>query len=468
MTQVAKKKFEMPHIYILLSLVIAIAAVLTWVLPAGEFERVEIEVNGRARTVVVPGTWHQVEQRPVGPFRAVMAIYDGMVNAGDIIFFIFISFAAIGLLLSTGAFNGLVAALLRVFKGKSRAVIIPVFMTLFGILASVIGVSEEALPFVPLFVGISIAMGYDAIVGCAIVSLACAIGYAGAAMNPFTVGIAQGIAQLPPLSGAWYRIICHAVMLVVACVYTIRYALKIQAVPQASIVYGEVDVKEFGADEKTLSETKFGLQQKLVLLVFLATIAVFVWGTVKLDWYFGEIATAFLIMAVVVGVIMRWSPNDIAGKIAVNFGTIAMACMMVGIARGIKVVLESGHVIDTVVYGMSVPLQKLPTWLAGEAMLVIQTLLNFLIPSGSGQAMVSMPIMAPLSDILGISRQVAVLAFQFGDGLTNVMWPTTFAPVIAALAGIKLERWWAWFGKLFLLLVLTQAVLIAIAIAIGY
>jgi uncharacterized ion transporter superfamily protein YfcC len=165
---------------------------------------------------------------------------------------------------------------------------------------------------------------------------------------------------------------------------------------------------------------------------------------------------------------MGWGPNFVADKMVSGFGEITMACMMLGIARGIPVVLSQGRIIDTVVYGMAQPLAGLPAWLAGEAMLIFQTLLNFLIPSGSGQASTSMPIMAPLSDLLGVSRQMAVLAFQFGDGISNILWPTAFAPVVAGLGGVRLGTWWRWFAPLFMLILLTQMALVAIGTAIGW
>ena len=186
-----KKKFRLPHIFVLLTAIIVVCAVATWILPAGEFDR---QVNEAGTEVVVPGTYHTVDSSPVGPFETVKAIYNGMLNGGGVIFFVFIAYAAIGLIISTGAFNGLVAGLLKILQGKARAIIIPVFILVLGCASSTIGVFEEAFPFIPIFVGIAIAMGYDAVVGLAIVALGVGLGYSGAVMNPFTVGMAQSIA----------------------------------------------------------------------------------------------------------------------------------------------------------------------------------------------------------------------------------------------------------------------------------
>lgn len=458
-----KKSKKLPHIYVLLMLIIVVCAAASWILPAGEFERA---ANESGRVLVVPGTYHAVEPSPVGPFEMLQSIYNGMVDAGGVVFFVFMAYASIGLIISTGAFNGLVAGLLKHIKGNARVIIIPIFITLIGVASSTIGLFEETFPFIPIFVGIACAMGYDAIVGLAIVALGAGLGYAGAVMNPFTVGMAQSIADLPVMSGAGFRIFCHIAMIIVASIYTMRYASKIQADPTKSLLHG-TSMGKLMVDPDAVEQHPFGIREKLVLLTLAVGIAVIVLGTKLYGWYFAELCAVFLAMGIISSLIMGWSPNVIAEKIAASFTDIAMACMMIGIARGILIVLNEGKIIDTIVYGLSIPLSALPRWLAGEAMLLVQTLLNFLIPSGSGQAVISIPIMAPLADLLNIPRQMAVLAFQFGDGLSNLMWPTAFAPVICGIAGVKIDRWWKWFVPLFGMLILTQMVLIAIGIAIG-
>ena len=458
------KKSRIPHIYVLLFGIILCCVLASWILPAGEFDR---QPNAAGRMLVVPGTYHTVEANRIGLFQGLIDIYNGMVDAGGVVFFVFISYAAIGLIIKSGAFNGLVGSMLKRLTGNSKVMIIPLFMILVGSTSSTIGLFEETLPFIPIFVGIAMAMGYDAIVGMAIISLAAGIGYSGAAMNPFTVGIAQGIAEIQPMSGAGYRVFCHLAMVAVASIYTMRYALKVQKDPTKSLVHGD-DFGDLRMDPEDLVKHPFGVREKLVLLVLVLGIGAIVAGSKLKGWYFPELCAVFLIMGLLSSAIMGWRPNDVATKVADSFAEIAMACLMIGLARGILVVLKDGKIIDTVVYGLSMPLSALPRWMAAEFMLVIQTLLNFLIPSGSGQAATSMPIMAPLSDLLGISRQVAVLAFQFGDGLSNILWPTAFMPVICGLAKIRIDKWLRWFVPLFGLLFLTQMGCIALALAINY
>lgn len=458
-----KKKFELPHIYVLLSAIIIVCTILTWTLPTGEFLR---KANEAGIEVAVPGTYHLVDRSPVGFFDMVQSFYKGMVDAGPVIFFVFVSFSSIGLILETGAINGLIANILRNSKDKTQIMIIPIFITLIGIASSTIGVFEEMMPFIPVFAGICVAMGYDAIVGMSIVALGTAIGYSGAIVNPFTVGMAQSIAGLPQLSGAWYRIICHVVLIIVGSIYTIRYAHKVKNNPQNSFVYGDSNKHELTSDE--LASYKFGIREKLVLLILATGIGVIVYGSYNYGWYFNETNAVFLLMGISSALVMGWNFTKIAENISKSFTDVAMACMMIGIARGILIVLKDGNIIDTIVYGLSIPLSYLPKVLMGPAMLIFQTILNFFIPSGSGQAVTSMPIMAPLADLLGISRQVSVLAFQFGDGFSNIVWPTAFAPIVCGIAGVKLEKWWKFILPLFGLIVIAQSVLLMIAIIINY
>ena len=454
-----KRKFKLPHIFVLLTGIIIVCAILTWILPAGEFDR---QTNAAGTEVVVPGTYHTVDSSPVGPFETLKSLYNGMLNGGGVIFFVFIAYASIGLIISTGAFNGLVAGLLKVLKGKARAVIIPIFILVLGCISSTIGVFEEAFPFIPIFVGIAIAMGYDALVGLGIVALGVGLGYSGAVMNPFTVGMAQDIAGIPQMSGIGFRIICHVVMIIVASTLLIRYALKVQADPTKSYVYGD-DFSHMEMDPQGIEHHSFGIREKAVLAVLALGVVVIVWGVKTKGWYFEDLSAVFLLMGIISSFIMGWGPDTIAQKMAASFTDIAVACMIIGFSRGILVVLQSGHIIDTIVYGISIPLGKFPAWIASELMLVVQTLLNFLIPSGSGQAVTSMPIMAPLADLIGVSRQVSVLAFQFGDGLSNIIWPTAMAPIMCGIAGIKIEKWWKLIVPIFLALIVTQGVLIAVA-----
>ena len=461
-----KKKFNLPHTFIILFAIIVLCAVMTWIIPAGSFDYME---NADGRSVAIAGTWHTVDDvSPVGPFRVFELVYEGMVDAADIAFLVFITYASVVFVIKSGAFDGAVAALLKVFKGKSSLVTIPVFMLVIGLGSSTIGMFEEWLPFIPVFAAIYVGMGYDALVGLAVIAFGAGMGYSGAMMNPFTVGVAQGIAEVTYMSGSGYRLICHLCMWAVASAFTMRYANKVKDDPTKSYLYG-TKLEELTVDKKVdVENLEFGIKQKLVLADLIIVILIVVWGVIKAGWYFSQICAIFIIMAIICAIIMKWDLNTIGTTFATGFQEATTAAIMIGIARGVKLVLVEGGIIDTVVYGFTLPLSHLPAWLCAIAMLIMQTLLNFFIPSGSGQAAVSMPIMAPVADLLGLTRDTAVLAFQFGDGLSNIIWPTAYAAVMAGLAGVPLEKWWKFAFKLFGLIVVVQAILMVVAVVINF
>lgn len=460
-----KKRFQLPHIYVLLFCIITIVTILTWIVPAGSFEYVVDEVTGK--TVAVPDSYHTIESSPVGPFKMFQLIYAGYSDAASIIFFVFISYASVGIVIASGCFNGLVAAMLKIFKGKFRVAIIPIFMLIIGLCSSTVGLFEEWYPFIPVFAGISVAMGFDAIVGMGIVCIGAAVGYSGAMFNPFTVGIAQGIAEVPLFSGVGFRFASHMAMLAVSATMICRYALKVQADPTKSVLYGETINLDLNT-EADVTNAPFGIREKSILAILIGSIVVMVYGCKVYGWYFQELSAVFLIMGIICALIQGWGPNTIATKMSISYGNVARACMTIGLSRGILLILKSSNLIDTVVYYVSRPLSAFPEWLSGVSMLVIQTLLNCIIPSGSGQAATIMPIMTPIADMLNVARDTAVLAFQFGDGVSNILWPTAAVATICALGGIKIEKWWKFFVPIFCGIFTSQVVMMIIAVLIRF
>ncbi|PIE54053.1 MAG: C4-dicarboxylate ABC transporter [Dethiosulfovibrio peptidovorans] len=453
----------MPHVYVLLISLTIVVALASWVLPAGEFKREMSEAVHR--TVVVPGSYAPVESTPVGPFQTFIAIQKGMIDAAAIVFFVFLAYASWFVVLETKALNAFIGWLLRLFDDKSDYILV-VFVYVFGMMASVFGMFEETFGFIPLFVGMAIAMGYDAIVGLATVGLAIGIGYTAAVMNPFTVILAQNFSGLPFLSGWQFRIVTWVVMEALASWWIVRYARRIRKDPSSGYMMG-LDMGDLQLDHDELVNTPFNAQNSAICGVVVVAIAILVWGVTQKGWYFNELVGTFVAMGVVCGFIGGFSPNKLADAYVRGFKDIVFGAMLIGLSRGVLIVLNEGHIIDTVVYYLSLPLQGLPRWLAAEGMLVVQNLINFVIPSGSGQAVVTMPIMAPLSDVLGISRQVAVLAFQFGDGLSNLMWPTALIPVMCAIAHVPLTKWYRFFVPFFLIALLFQGLFVAAAVALG-
>lgn len=458
-TRIAK----VPHTFVLLFALIIVAVIGSYIIPAGEFDRVKDEKSGK--TVVVPGTYHKVEQNPQSAFDTFIAVQKGSIDAADVIFFIFFVYASFYIVLQTGALHSFIGWLLRVLKGK-EIIIIPIFMYIFALGGSVFGMYEETFGFIPLFVGLAIALGYDAVVGMSIVALGVAMGFAAAFMNPFTVGVAQKVAELPLFSGMGFRIVSWFVFVTMAVLWTVRYALRVKKDPSKSLVAG-LDMGSFALNHDELVQKKMTLRDKLILYLVVLIIGLLIWGVIVKGWYFDELAGLFIIMGLASGFIAGWGPSKIAKTFLEGAKDIVFGALVVGLSRGILIVMREARIIDTVIYAMAQPLSAFPRWIAAEGMLVVQTLINFFIPSGSGQAATTMPIMAPLSDLLGISRQTAVLAFQYGDGFSNVLWPTTLLPVICSIAKVPIEKWWKFFVPLFGWMLLVQAIFIAVASGIG-
>ena len=459
----SSKVMKVPHTYVILFALIVVAAIGSYIIPAGEFDRAKDPNSGR--TVVVPGTFHKVEQNPLSFFDTFISVQKGSIDAADVVFFVFFVYASFFIVLQTGALHSFIGWLLRVLKGK-EIILIPVFMYVFALGGSVFGMYEETFGFIPLFVGLSIAMGYDALVGMSMVSMAVAMGFAAAFMNPFTVGVAQKVAELPLFSGMTFRIIVWFTFVTMAVVYTLVYALKVKKDPSKSILAG-MDMGALALDHDELVQKKFSVRDKVILLWVVIIIGLLIWGVIVKGWYFDELAGLFIIMGVFAGFMAGWGPSKIAKTFLDGCKDIVFGALVVGLSRGILIVMRESKIIDTIINAMAQPLSYLPKWLAAEGMLVVQTLINFFIPSGSGQAATTMPIMAPLSDLLGITRQTAVLAFQFGDGFSNILWPTTALPVICSIAKVPIDKWWKYFVPFFGWLLLAQAIFMAIAVAIN-
>ncbi|HSJ13720.1 MAG TPA: TIGR00366 family protein [Longimicrobiales bacterium] len=430
----AGRRFRVPHTLVLLFALIVAALLLTYLLPAGSYQRVEAD----GHVQVVPGTYTLTpEIRPPSPLAVFTAVPRGLEAAAEIIFFVFIIGGAFAVLRATGAIDALLGAALRRF-GHRPFLLVLGGMLVFMIGSSTIGMAEEYLPFVPVLVTLALALGYDAVVGVGIVTLGYSIGYGVAALNPFTVLIAQNLAGVTPTSGLWFRLLLILVFLPIGVHHLWRYASRVKSDPSRSLV-ADIEPPEIDRPHEAAPMTG---THKLALGAVVLTLAVLVWGLARHGWYLVEMSAIFLGLTIVLAAIGRIGPDRTAKLFGEGAAELTMTALLIGFARAIQVVLESGGVVDTIVHGASVPLSSLGPSLAAVGMFFVQSLINLFIPSGSGQAYVVMPIMAPLADVVGVTRQVAVLAYQFGDGFTNILVPTN--PVIIAIlaiAGVPYERW---------------------------
>jgi uncharacterized ion transporter superfamily protein YfcC len=455
------RRLKVPHTLVLLSGMIVAAVLVTYALPAGSFERVE---NEHGRMQVVPGSYSVApDVPPVSPLVVFTAVPRGLAAAAEIIFFIFIIGGAFAVLRGTGAIDAMLGAALRRL-GHRPLLLVLGGMIVFVAGSSTIGMAEEYLPFVPVLVALALSLRYDAIVGVAIVTLGYSIGYGVATINPFTVLIAQDVAGVPPASGLWFRLALTALFVPIGVHHIWRYATKVRNDPAASLLAGLPRPPL----ERPHEAPAFTRTHSLVLLAVVAVLAVLVWGLTARGWYLVEMSALFLALALGIALVARVPADDAATQFGAGAAELAMTALLVGFARAIQVVLDDGGVIDTIVHGLSVPLQTLGPSLAAVGMMVVQSLTNLFIPSGSGQAYVTMPIMAPLADVVGVSRQVAVLAYQFGDGFTNILVPTN--PVIIgilAIAGVPYDRWLRFVVPFMLKVWLAGAIALVVAVWIG-
>lgn len=466
--ELKKKRWyeRLPHTYVILLLLIVLAAALTWILPAGSFERVIPE--GSSREQVVPGTFTETGRSGIGFFDILKAIPQGMDGACTIIFMIMISTAAFHVIRKTGALdNGIGIVMEKVKRAKiPGSVVICIVTFLFSLLGVIVG-PEIQLPFTVLGVSIALTLGYDTIVGLGMVMGGGFVGFALGPLNASVIGSAHAIMGMQTFSGQGLRWILWAVGTVTVCIVTCLYARKITKNPDKSLVKG-IDTSSL---ELTEAEGGYELsgRHKLVLAVLVAMFAVIIFGAAKLGWYLTEMTAVFLLGGVVAGLIYGYKVNHVIELFIQGAASAAGVAFIVGIARGIQVVLEEGHILDTIINALSNPLQEFDPLVGAIFITIIVAVIHFFIPSGSGLAYATMPVIGPLGELIGISGQTTVLAFQIGATVPNYILPTGGATMaVLGLAKVPLDRWMPFGLKLVGSLYLVCWIFIAIAFQIGY
>ena len=463
-----KKKFVMPDSLIIVAAVVLLVAILSWVIPSGTYDYQEMDVNGTIRNVAIDGTYHEIDKSEATPTTVLGffgSFYRGCVEAADVIFVIFCCCGTFGILVKTGAIHAGIGTALRKL-GNKEILLIPIMMLIFGLGGSVFGMLSEFYGFYPLIVGMGIALGYDAMLGFAIICLGEFVGFMGATLNPYSVGVAQAIAEVELYSGTGYRVICFILFMTISILYVMRYGAKIKKNPQLSVMEGEKSIHAFERGE--LNQYNFTKKDALILLDVLIILIILMYGLMNLGWSYPQLCGLFLIMSMVAGLICKWSPNKWCNEFIDSAKTVVWGCILTGVAKGIIVVMDDAMIIDTVIFYLSNLLKNAPEFLSAQLMLIAQTIISILVPSATGQAATTMPIMAQLADIIGVSRQTSVLAFQFGAALTDMYAPTASIVVVCGLGGISLQKWYKWFTPLFFILLISQMIMLGIAVAIGY
>ncbi|PTK93926.1 YfcC family protein [Staphylococcus gallinarum] len=456
------KHIKTPHTYALLLSIIVCASVLTYIIPAGSYDREKKD----GQTLVVSGTYHEINQHGVSFFDIFRAIPEGLISGGEIVFYIFLVGGAFGIVHKTGAFENGVNTAMQIL-GRFKVLMIPLTMLIFSILGFTIGLAEETIIFVPIGIIIARTLGYDAMTGVSMVILGAASGFLGGMLNPFTVGVAQSVAELPMFSGWGLRTVIYIVVLLVAISVVMLYGRRVKNDMSKSIVY-ELEQKERSV-QTTIEQSRFSKRQALGLLFIVATILLNVYGIFSFGWSFNEMSANFILAGLLAGFVGGLGVNGTFDAMIEGMKDILFGAMIVGFAKGIIVILENGHIIDSIVHGMTLLLHGVHPTIVILMMFVLQFLLNFFIPSGSGQALTTMPLMVPISDLLEINRQLTVLAFQYGDAISNVLFPTS-AILMGALAVGKITyiQWLKFAWKLILLWVVVCSVAMTLALLLGY
>jgi len=511
---------KIPHTYVIVFSIVVLSAMLTWFVPGGAFDRQITNVNGIDRSVVVPGSFHYTDRNPQ-TWQIFSALFDGFVDKADIIVFILIIGGAFWIMNESKAIDVAIQAFLRFSHrlennrlikqlGADNLIFI-LIMTMFSIFGAVFGMSEETIAFIIIFVPLSISMGYDSIVGVSLCFVAAALGFAGAVLNPFTIGIAQGLSNLPIFSGIQYRMFCWVVITTIGFIFILRYARKVKKHPESSLVHkedeywrkrqsGDIVQTEYhtpssawvayalilivmsifawmnpmttiSVGERSISlpvltgltilfgiTSVFTLRKSVhffIINILLFTILILITGVMGYGWYIMEIATLFFGMGLATGIAMGFSANRITRLFLDGVKDIQSAALIVGLAGGIIIILNNGNIIDTILYKLSESISGMGKMASISMMYIVQNLINLVMPSGSAKAALTMPMMSQFSDLIGVSRQATVMAYQFGDGFTNMITPTSGVLLgVLSVAKIPYDKWFRWILPLMIILII--------------
>ena len=461
-------KIKTPNTFFIIFSILLIVAILTWIIPGGEYSRVTVD----GKEIVDSNSFRYIRSNPQGIAEVLIAPMRGFVDAALIIGFVLLVGGAFGVFKKTEAIDSAIISVAKAHK-NSRAVrilLIPLFMILFSIAGAIFGMSEEVIPFILVFVPMALMLGYDTVTGVAIPFVAAGAGFAGAFLNPFTVGIAQNVAQLQLFSGLEYRIICWCIITATAMFFVIRYASRVKKNPELSITYLSDQEKRKNINHSDVENHKgISLNHKLVLVTFLLGLLILIIGVLYFNWYIEEISAIFLTLGILVGLVGRLSVKEITDSFISGAKDLVGTALIIALARGILILSRDGKIIDTMLHTLSDPISSLHPIISSQAMFLVQTFINFFVPSGSGQAVLTMPIMAPLADIVGVTRQTAVLAFQFGDGFSNMIIPTSAVTMgVLTLADIPWEKWARWILPLEIIFLIVGLILLIPPYLIGW
>lgn len=451
------KKIKLPHIFVLLLLLIMVSSFMTYVIPSGGFERIKNPYTGT--TTVLANSYKVIESSPVPIWKIPIKFFEALTSqsTSQLIFFIVLIGGSFEIIMKTGSITSFFEALLIKFKNQ-KSLVIPVFVTLFSVFGFTMGLTTASIIFVPIGILAANLLGFGKITGTAMVVLGVNAGFAAGIYNPFTVGIAQTIAEVPLYSGAWMRWILLICLLICTTIYIIYYGRK----------YDSCNIQTIGK-EKCIEYKGFLLREKLVLVVFFLGFIIVTYGIQVFKWKVKEISAFFLVNSIFCGFIYGFKSKDICDIFTTGCKKMVNGALIIGLAGTMRLILSEGKILDTIAFYLIGISNSLPNWAELMGMFYANAALNLLITSGSTKAAIVMPIMVPMADYLGLTRQSAVFAFQLGDGLLNLCSPlSTTLTGIMAVSQISYDKWIKFFFPLVGIYIVIGTILILLCRILGY
>lgn len=461
-----KKPFQMPHVYVIMLSIMLLVTILTYIVPSGMFER---SISETGVTTVDPDSFHLVaRENPISFLDFFRSLYNGFVEGSTIMGSLLICSGCLGILNNTGTLTSGIQKLIGISKGKEMITIV-VFYTYFAG-TNIIGAGEGSYPFFPIVTGLVLTLGFDRVLAAGTIMFGCTAGFACGMVNMFTTGISQQIVGLPMFSGIGYRLIAFIVFYIIGLIGLFWYAGKIKKNPAKSYVaeeYLEQLQQKKKAEEDDSESVSFDGKRKLAMAAFIVLIVLQTYGCLQWQWALAEIASIYVIYAIGLAILFRIHPNDFCSQFITAAGGVLGAALVTGLARSIMLLLNQGQIMDTLVHSMGNALQGKSPMLTLLLIFLFVTALNFLVSSGSGKAVMMMPILSPLGKMLGINQQVMVLTYQLGDGLTNQLWPSG-GLVGCALCNLDYGVWLKYASRVLGAMVAAAYVLIIIADKMNY
>lgn len=463
MSSLKKKKFTMPQTLTIIFLLIVLMAILTLIVPSGNFERVDID----GRSVVVAGTYEKAPSNPQGITDVFTAPINGFIDAAEVVGFVLIVGGAFGIVNKTGAIEAVIAHTVNKMK-KFQFLIIPISMILFGLGGTTFGMSEETLPFYMIFIPLMTSMGYDSLTAVATVFIGATAGFGAATTNPFSVGIAQALSQIVPGSGIEFRVVMFIIYMAISIGFVMMYANKVKKDPKKSLVHDISLNQELMVNSDT-NIKEFTKREAMVIAIFTIGMAIMIYGVLRLEWYITEIAMIFTAIGIISGIASGLKQDEIVNSFISGAGDLITAGLCIAFARGIVIIAENGFIIDTILNSAANLLNGLPKTIFINLTFLIEGLIAFLIPSASGLASLTIPVLAPLGDLVDVSRQMIVTAYQFGIGVTNLITPTSGVLMGAlAVANIPWSKWVRFVIPLMVVLTILVMAFLTIGLYLGF